>query len=239
MSPVFGELVTTDNGLTYTTSLKYSGVCPVFTYNPLIKFISRYEWFFGGVFIILGIILAFFGRTLFPYAMFIFGSFITSGGILLLCYVTYLQRDQKAYVIWFTFIMAVVCGLVMGYLCAKFERLGAAAITGWGGYICSLFLNAAIHNQDSVILSWSITIGFVLLCGISTLCYLNESIILSTSMVGSYFFIRGISFYANGFPNEYILIHKMRVENHGKIVENAFYGYLCGILIMTVICTGI
>lgn len=146
MTPEFGALFTADNGLTYSTELKYVGVCPVFTYNPLIKFISRYEWFFGGVFIILGIVLAFFGRTLFTYAMFILGAFIASGGILLLCYVTYLQRDHKAYVNWFTLIMAVIFGLVVGCFCAKFERLGAVVVAGWGGYICSLLLNAAIHN---------------------------------------------------------------------------------------------
>lgn len=63
----------------------------------------------------------------------------------------------------------------------------------------------------------------------------NHSIILATSLIGSYFFVRGISFYVGGFPNEYLLTKQLR---NGVLVAEpwTFYVYLGGILVATIIC---
>jgi hypothetical protein len=63
----------------------------------------------------------------------------------------------------------------------------------------------------------------------------NHAIILATSLVGSYFFVRGISLYAGGFPNEYLLMKQIK----NGVIESepwTFYVYMGSILVATIIC---
>lgn len=60
-------------------------------------------------------------------------------------------------------------------------------------------------------------------------------LIISTSFIGSYFVIRGISFYAGGFPSE-TQLHSMVKD---KIIDwdtfpKIFFAYLAGIVILTI-----
>jgi hypothetical protein len=45
--------------------------------------------------------------------------------------------------------------------------------------------------------------------GLTFLAY-NHAIILSTSLIGSYFFVRGISLYVGGVPDEFALMKELK-----------------------------
>ena len=49
---------------------------------------------------------------------------------------------------------------------------------------------------------------------------------------------RGISLFAGGFPNEYTLIEQIKSGGVNR-VENWFYAYLAGIIVMTAVAYGI
>jgi hypothetical protein len=49
---------------------------------------------------------------------------------------------------------------------------------------------------------------------------------------------RGISLFAGGFPNEYTLIEQIKSGSVNR-VDNWFYAYLAGIIVMTAVAYGI
>jgi hypothetical protein len=59
-------------------------------------------------------------------------------------------------------------------------------------------------------------------------------LIISTSIVGAYMFIRGISFFAGKFPNEFVIVDLIE-NNIITSIDPAFYGYLAGILVFALI----
>lgn len=82
---------------------------------------------------------------------------------------------------------------------------------------------------------WLVCVGTAIVCAVLVFVSYNHAIILSTSLIGSYFFVRGISFYAGGFPNEFILMKEIK---HGIISTQPWsvWVYLAGIVVATVIC---
>merc|ERR1711907_422791 len=78
-------------------------------------------------------------------------------------------------------------------------------------------------------------VGLAFVCAIVAAVVEKHVIILITSFVGSYCFVRGISLYAGGFPNEAELETDVK---DGKINWSSFskwfYVYLAGIIVMTI-----
>jgi hypothetical protein len=64
--------------------------------------------------------------------------------------------------------------------------------------------------------------------------WFNEMIMLGTAFVGSYLFVRGVSFYVGGFTNEYILLHRLANNIEQPEWRNPImWGYLGAIISMT------
>ena len=92
-------------------------------------------------------------------------------------------------------------------------KVGTAVLTAWGGVCLAMMLYAAFVyklDNDSKIVFYI----FLILMGASfaVLGYyaFNHAVIISTAIIGSYAFIRGISMYAGGFPNEFQLVQMIK-----------------------------
>ena len=62
----------------------------------------------------------------------------------------------------------------------------------------------------------------------------NQVVMIGTAFIGSYVTARGISLYAGGFPNEYVLINQIKSGAVNNI-QPVFYAYLAGIVVMSVL----
>lgn len=62
----------------------------------------------------------------------------------------------------------------------------------------------------------------------------DHALIISTAIVGSYGFVRGISLYAGRYPNEFTLVELIQKGLISQI-DPIFYAYLAGILVMAII----
>ena len=58
---------------------------------------------------------------------------------------------------------------------------------------------------QSQALFWCVAIACAIAAVVLTFYWLEPVLIITTSFSGSYMFVRGISLYAGGFPNEFIL----------------------------------
>jgi len=204
---VVGDLVT-KTPCNYVSTVKGSKVCPVFSVNALWQFMDDYDYLWGGMLLGAGVFLAFCGRKLFVAAIFMITSIAVVFGILLLFYSTFLKNTTEAWVGWLVLSLSIVVGIFAGYFMTKLQRVGAAVLAGWGGFMLGLFLNeTVIYLSGSIAVFWIVNFGCAGVLAILAFFSYNHAIILSTSFIGAYFMWRGVSLYAGGFPNEFTLIN--------------------------------
>lgn len=113
----------------------------------------------------------------------------------------------------------------------KLERVGAALLAGWGGFMVGALINEmALYKIGSTVLFWCVAIGCAVFAAILTFCVFNHVLIIMTSFAGAYAFWRGISLYAGGFPNEFTLAQEIE-EGAITSISPWFYAYMAAIVI--------
>jgi len=112
--------------------------------------------------------------------------------------------------------------------------VGVACLAAWGGvslgFICYSAFLYKIHSHS---VFWIVIVLFGLVFASLTFCIFDPILILSTSMIGSYLVIRGIAFYAGGYPNEFTIQQAIE-HNQYDDIPTTFYAYLAGIVFLFV-----
>jgi Domain of unknown function (DUF4203) len=90
-------------------------------------------------------------------------------------------------------------------------------------------------DNDKQVFYWVFNISLGVICGILSIWLFNHAIIISTSIIGAYALMRGISFYAGGYPSEFDLLQLIKIEGWDGI-DKRFYGYMAGFIIGAIIC---
>lgn len=194
-------------GQRFSTSLTSAEVCPSFDMNALWSFLDTYSYLWGAMFIVGGIFFCFFGKKLFKAAIFIVTAILTVFGILLLFYTTFLKDTTEAWVGWTVLVCSILIGLVAGFFVMKLERLGAALLAGWGGFLLGVMLNEMVlYKAESTAVFWSISVACAIIAAVLSFFMFEHVLILGTSFGGAYMLVRGVSLYAGGFPNEFTLV---------------------------------
>jgi hypothetical protein len=181
--------------------------CPVTSINAIWTFLSKYSYLFGAILIASGLVVGFAGRKLFKPVICFIGALATASVLMLLIYSLFLGHSQdKIAVGWIILVLSIIGGTIVGFILAKLSKLGVAVLAGWGGVTIGFILySALLYKVNSQAFFWI----FIVICagvcaGLSLLAY-DHALIMSTSIIGSYMFIRGISLYAGGYPNEFTL----------------------------------
>ena len=222
------------SGCEYTTTMTSAQVCPSFDLNALWDFMDQYSYIWGVLFIVGGIFLGFFGRKLFKAAIFTVTAIIVVFAILLLFYTTFLKSTTEVWVGWLVLCCSIIIGLVAGFFVMKLERLGAALLAGWGGFLLGVMINEMVlYLAESQAVFWSVSIGCAVAAAVLSFFFYEHVLILMTSFGGSYMLIRGISFYAGGFPNEFTLADQLKAGDTSAM-NNWFYLYMVCILLVAV-----
>jgi len=141
-----GPLVQTGTTCNYSTYQTSKDNCSVYSLNALWAFMSKYDWLWGICLIAIGIPLCLAGRKLFSVTLFLIGTLVTMTLILLLFYSTFLTDATEAWVGWVVLISSIILGLAGGFLLFKCQKLGAACIAGWGGFLGGLLLNTTCFS---------------------------------------------------------------------------------------------
>ncbi len=167
--------------------------------------------YIGAIAITGGIMLCFYGLALVkPSICFItfLSCIVVSLFIFYACFLTALEITP---VFWYFLGGGIGGGLVVGILMAKYVKVGAAILGGWGGFALGLILNESIlwHFELSW-LFWTANIGCIVVAAVFTYKIFEPAVIVSTSVVGSYFLIRGVSCYVGHYYNEFTIINELK-----------------------------
>lgn len=134
---------------------------------------------------------------------------------------------------WGIFAGCIGVSILIGILCVCLKKVAIALIgASLGAFAFLLIYNALLFATPTYILYigmalWGIATGILVFIIFETL------IIITTSFLGSYLMVRGISHWIGGFPSE-ILIYELLKSGAG--FEGTFYAYLAVIWVLTIGC---
>lgn len=108
---------------------------------------------------------------------------------------------------WITISLVLVAGILFGYLFVKYELnwIVDCAIAGFAGYLLGVFLYNFLFNQITgypKMVYFGCIVFSIILLEFLVLMFRKFVIIFSTSFIGAYSLVRGISLLAGGFPSE-------------------------------------
>ena len=168
---------------------------------------------------------------MFRPTLFIVGMITTVFVLLLLFYVFFLPTDTDEWVFWTVIGAAVLIGILIGLLFAKLSRIGLFLIGCWGGAVLGLLLSEAVlYKTDNLVALW-VPVGVLgLLIGVLSFKWYKGIVILATSLLGAFLFVRGIAVFAGGYPNEFTIyteirdgaIDSVRVRNIARVGPKEF-----------------
>jgi len=196
---------------------------------------NKFKYLWGAVFIFVGIFLTFLGRKLIKPAICLMATGATVFLVMFFFYGIFLSNNTETWVGWVVLSVAIIVGSILGLLLAKLTKLGVAVLAGWGGVALALVLwSAFIYKSNSQAVFWIILVAFALIFGGLSFCLFDHMVILATSFAGSYAVMRGISFYAGHYPNEFTL-YEMIKNGAFTDIDPIFYAYFTGIIVLFIL----
>jgi hypothetical protein len=196
--------------------------------------LQKNEWIMFAFSLVVGFIVCFFGRKLWPPIFFLTGLLLTVFLILIIFYTTFLNTKTESWVGWTVIACSAVLGLIVGFIFMKISKLGAFVLAGWGGFCLGLLIwNSFLYlATTSDALFWCFTIACGLVVGILALVWFDHVIILCSAMAGAYVFVAGIGIVAGRYQNPFTLYKQVQ---DGETIDPVFYAYMVATLIMFVL----
>jgi len=190
--------------------------CPSFEGTSFVKFLSRHPWVIAVLMLFFGIFSCFYGYKFFYIiigclsggAAFLFSAVLLS----LTGALEGLEDAETGKLVMATVFMMVciIIGVVVGWLFAKLvDKIGGIFI----GVCLGFLLGVSIYNlffiqTGSIILLLTLTAAGVLVGGFVGYKYIEKVIIIGSSIIGAYLFVRGISLFVGHFPNEFVIMQE-------------------------------
>ena len=179
------------------------------------------------------------GQKFAKYTAFLLCVFIIT--ILVLVFSQYVLPSGCAeWIIWVMFALGIILGCTAGYFTFKYHEKVLALLTGGvSGFFIGQFLYNLFGNQipaNGIVINIVFVIVSIGVMIAIAFFFKKFIVIFATSFIGAYCFIRGISLFAGGFPDE-ITVMDLRAENETeqlkKLLTWRVYVYLSAILIAT------
>jgi hypothetical protein len=107
----------------------------------------------------------------------------------------------------FSYVFSIVIGVFVGFILTKMLRVGAAIMGAIGGLFAGLTLAGLLFFwTDSAIPFYVLSTIGVIAMAVLSLRHYDNIVIIGTSMLGSYCFVRGFSLFIGGFPPENTIV---------------------------------
>jgi hypothetical protein len=187
------------------------------------------------LFTIIGASLCLFGRALLKPTLFLTGVLLAAFIIIYIFYTTFLKTTTKVWIGYAVLGGSIIVGLLVGFVLAKFVKVGAFILAGWGGFAVGLLIyNALFSNIDSPFAFWGVTIGVALVFGVLTVFLFDHIFIQATAILGAFLFTYGIGLVAGHYPNPFTIVELIK-NNQWKGMDPLFYAYMGGTLLLYII----
>ena len=125
------------------------------------------------------------------------------------------------------FVIALAAGVAAGFIAKLTEHIISGIIGGIAGFFVGFIIYSLVFAQfvkSTTALLWITLIVFTAFGAFAMYKWDEEAEVHVTHVVGSYLIIRGIAFFAGGYPDEAQTFFQLRKGNFD--LPFSFYGYL-------------
>lgn len=209
----------------------HSGGCKVGDLNGLWRFIEGNSIIFGIISMFIGFYNLVLGRKFIKPTIGLIMMMTTVVAILFVFFVLFLPTHTPGWVGWLLLAISIVLGGIVGFFASKLVRVGVIILGFWAGVGIGLLLNNLIfYRINHVSVLWILMGVFGLSLAVMSFFWYNYVVIICTSIIGSYFFVRGIALMAGGYPNEFTIFEKIYAGVFTGM-PGTFWAYLVGMVI--------
>jgi len=177
--------------------------------HSLWRFFEKYNQPIAVVLIVLGIFLMLFGGRYYRATMFLCAELGVSSVLMVLLFAALLPAGAPEWAVWLALLMSLGLGFGFGLAAMRWSRVGVLVVgTVVGSFVGLACFNTFFYKMsegNALLGLWlTIMICATLVAGLSML-FFDNTIIIGSSLVGSYLLFRGISVFAGGYPNEFLI----------------------------------
>lgn len=206
--------------------------CERLSVSQLWGYLADYSDYFGAFLLIAGLLLVFVGRSLVKPAVCCAGFLTTIVLSCVIYYSVYLNDTSDLSEFWYFLGGGAAVGILVGLLMCWAMKLGAAILAGWGGVCAGLILNETlVYRAGMEWLFWVTIVVCALGAAITVFFILDEMVITSTALLGSYCLVRGTACYAGHYYNE-VTMAKLMEEGLLEDIDPWYWAYVGGFVVM-------
>lgn len=218
-NPTFESVTVSADGCTYTVSMKHAAGCNKggVDVEAAMGWLYDNEWAIGIIYLIAGPLIALFGTGWFPYVV---ASIVAIFVIGIVCSISlaagWMATGLGTGIV---FAVALILGVIGGILIRRNVKVAIGLLGAVGGFFAGTLLFALICSFSDWDASWgywtiAVTMAIV---GFLVSCKFGKGIVmLSTSMIGSYLFMRSWTlFFPGHWPSEAQLMDPANLEIDG------------------------
>lgn len=191
--------------------LAHESGCSLIDASGFSDFLLSNEWIIGLLLIGAGLIVALKGRPFFRWVATIAVFLATSCFVILVCSLFPWMETKGGLAT--CIISAILIGALLAFLVYRFIWIGIGVLGMVGGYFLGTllyFILFTFEKCNSIIVMLVISIFFSIIGGILAFKFESGVIIIGTSGMGSYLFMRGWSRILGGFPSEGAMIDALK-----------------------------
>jgi hypothetical protein len=222
--------------------------CGAIKASGFVQYLNSKPWLIALITIAGGIATCFFGGLLFDWIMigipaffsFLFVAVVLSSSIGVFA-VLEEDRETTAKGVILAIFGALIAGLAAfaaGYVAKKTKQIAMGIVGAIGGFFLGFLLYSlvfAMFIKSSTILLWLTLIAFSALGGFAIFKYQEEMELHVTVFIGAYLIIRGIAFFAGGYPDEAQTFYQLQKGNFD--LPFSFYLYVAGFIVLNILGT--
>lgn len=222
-----------------TILMKSVYACPLFNVYSFWNAIISNKYIVGVALIIFGIFFSFLGIKFIEVTEYIAGVLATWFVVCFLLF-SYLQITYTSVSFWVIIVCTLLAGLLVGYFIAKVKVIPVVILGGFLGYLLGnftyQFLLKYINSNPQVVYWITLIVCIAALAAVAWF-FASHIMVLSTSFIGAYALIRGISLMAGGYPDErqvIDLIQNGETDQLKTMLNGTVYAYLISMLVVAV-----
>ena len=205
------------------------GGCDLVANSPIWTYLEMIEPYIGVVAAVAGFAACFYGIRMLKPFLFLAGILTCCCLSLLFCYAVYAKSTDDLMSTFYYFLGGgLIAGILLGWLLAKFVKVGAAVLAAWGGMCLGLILNEAVLFQlEAEWVFWTSICLCAVGCAFLTFKLFDWTVICSTAFLGAYMMVRGVSCYAGHYYNEFTMVKLLQSGAYDQI-DPYYWIYVAG-----------
>jgi len=218
-------------------TVEHNAGCPIATGNELTIWLDNNPWALAIFLLIVGPVIAIFGKKWFPHIAGIVACLTVMD--LIVVFAAHMGWLATSWSPWVVLVVAILIGMIVGGIIAKAVWFAVGLVGIVAGCCLGLFLFGIMAASTNHAENWEMIVFAVLgsiIIGILAFKWGKEIVILCTSFIGSYMFMRGWTFIFEGYPSEGEIWSDIQ-EGHELEITATFWIFFAVWLVSFVIST--